>query len=393
MKKIIVLLTFTLSVVSGESQNTSSLITSELELIKQESNLVGFGVAIVNKDSIIYAKGFGYSNKKLQTPYTTTTVQPIASISKTLLGMALMKAQELGLLQLNDAINTYLPFKIYNPKFKDEHITIRQLANHTSSVLDTDFYNRIYVFKDKIPNFYKHIPEDIQQNVKEEIHRFNNNKMMFTARFIKNQYSIVGKWYAPENFSSNSPGTSYKYSNMGANIAAYIIELVSGDSYTDFLQKHILNPLQMDASGWHSKNNPLKNMSTLYWHGYPIPNYEFITYGDGGFMTNIEDFSKFLSTIIKGYNGNQNVIKASSYTKMFEDTSNKHFKKNIFWNIDSEKIGHSGNDPGVITHAYFLRKSNHGIIVFANTSETENDMESVRDIYRTLLKYSNQLQN
>jgi CubicO group peptidase (beta-lactamase class C family) len=306
--------------------------------------------------------------------------------------MALMKAQELGLLQLDDAINTYLPFKIYNPKFKDKHITIRQLANHTSSILDTEFYNRIYVFKDKIPRFYKQLPENIQQNVKEDINRFNNNKMMPAASFIKNQYSIAGTWYAPENFSSNSPGTSYKYSNMGANIAAYIIELVSGVSYTDFLQKHILNPLQMDASGWHSKNNPLKNISTLYWYDYPIPNYEFITYGDGGFMTNIEDFSKFLITVIRGYNGEQNILKTSSYKEIFKDSTDKDFKKNLFWNIDNEKIGHSGNDPGVISHAYFLKKNKHGIIVFVNTSETENDMQAVRDIYRTLLKYTNQLE-
>lgn len=393
MKTLIVLIVFLLIVVSGESQNQNNLITSELEQIKNQSNLVGFGVAIVNKDSIVYAKGFGFSNKELKTPYTTTTVQPIASISKTLLGMALMKAQELGLLQLDDAINTYLPFKIYNPKFKDKHITIRQLASHTSSILDTEFYNRIYVFKDNIPHFYKHLPENIQQNVKEEIHLFNNNKMMPAARFIKDQYNTAGTWYAPENFSSNSPGTSYKYSNMGANIAAYIIELVSGDSYTDFLQKHILNPLQMDASGWHSISNPLKNMSTLYWYGYPIPNYEFITYGDGGFMTNIEDFSKFLSAVIKGYSGESNIIKGSNYANMLKDPSNDAFKKNIFWNIDDEKIGHSGNDPGVISHAYFFKKSNLGYVVFVNTSETENDMQSVRDIYRTLLKYSNQLEN
>ncbi|WNB16759.1 serine hydrolase domain-containing protein [Marivirga arenosa] len=393
MKTLLTLIIFLLISSSGVSQNQSRLITSELEQIYNKSTLVGFGVAILNKDSIVYSKGFGYSNKELEKPYTTNTVQPIASISKTLLGIALMKAQELDLLQLDEAINTYLPFKIYNPRYKTNPITIRQLANHTSSILDSDDYNRIYIFNDSIPQFYKHLPENIQQNVKEDIKRFNNNKMMSASNFIKNQYNTAGIWYTPENFSNNAPGTSYKYSNMGANIAAYIIELVSGASYTDFLQKHILNPLQMNASGWHSKSNPLKNRSTLYWYGYPIPNYEFITYGDGGFMTNIEDFSKFLSAVIKGYCGEQNVIKASSYANMVKDPSNDNFKKNMFWNIDDEKIGHSGNDPGVISHAYFMKKNKRGIIVFANSSETENDMQSVREIYRALLKYSNQFEH
>jgi CubicO group peptidase (beta-lactamase class C family) len=110
MNKFIVLIVFLSIVVSGKSQNIDSLLTRELDQIKNKSNLVGFGVAIVDEHSIAYAKGFGFSNNELKTPYTTTTAQPIALISKTLLGMALMKAQELGLLQLDDAINTYFAF-------------------------------------------------------------------------------------------------------------------------------------------------------------------------------------------------------------------------------------------------------------------------------------------
>ena len=103
-------------------------------------------------------------------------------------------------------------------------------------------------------------------------------------------------------------------------------------------------------------------------------------------------FSKFLSAVIKGYSGEQNVIQASSYEKMLKDPSDDDFKKNMFWTIDHEKIGHSGNDPGVISHAYFMKKNKRGIIVFVNSSETENDMQSVREIYRALLTYSDQLE-
>lgn len=114
-----------------KAQSINDSITIELSRISKKSNLVGFGVAIVNKDSIVYAKGFGYAEKETKTPYTIHTVQPIASISKTLLAVALMKAQEMGKLRLNDPINDYLPFKIYNPNFPNENITIRQLANHS----------------------------------------------------------------------------------------------------------------------------------------------------------------------------------------------------------------------------------------------------------------------
>ena len=387
MRALLSLLCIVMGVYSLQSQQQTDSITQELKRIQESSNLVGFAVAIVNKDSTVYSKGFGYSNKEQQKPYTTKTVQPIASISKTLLGVALMKAQEMGLLDLDDPINDHLPFTIQNPFNPNEPITIRQLANHTSSILDTEHYNKIYIFNDSIPPFYENLPQESKQGVKQEVDIFNNNQMMPASQFIKNQYCTDGKWYTSNSFSNTVPGSTYDYSNMGANIVAFIIAEVSDMGYTKFLQKYILNPIQMDNSGWASKDHPLENASKLYWYGNPIPQYEFITYGDGGFMTNIEDFSQYLMAVMKGYNGESNILKASSYNEMLSQPVSKEFKKNVFWTIDDEKIGHSGNDPGIISHAYFLREGSHGIIVFVNTSEVENDMISVRDIYRTLLKH------
>jgi len=387
MRALLSFLCIVMGVYSLQSQQQTDSITEELKRIQESSNLVGFAVAIVNKDSIVYSKGFGYSNKEQQKPYTTKTVQPIASISKTLLGVALMKAQEMGLLDLDDPINNHLPFTIQNPFYPNEPITIRQLASHTSSILDTEHYEKIYIFNDKIPPFYENLPQKLKQEVQKEVNLLNGNEMMSASQFIKNQYCMDGKLYASNSFSNTIPGSSYKYSNMGANIAAYIIAQASGMEYTDFLQEHILNPLQMDNSGWAFKAHQMENVSTLYWYGYPIPTYEFITYGDGGFMTNIEDFSQYLMAVMKGYNGENNILKASSYKEMLSQPASKEFKKNVFWTIDDEKVGHSGNDPGIISHAYFLREGSHGIIVFVNTSEVENDMISVRDIYRTLLKH------
>jgi CubicO group peptidase (beta-lactamase class C family) len=389
--KNLFLLTIILSIsTSIKAQNVGDSITLKLNEISINSSLVGFAVAIVNKDSIVYAKGFGYANLEAKTPYTINTIQPIASISKTLLGVALMKAQEMGKLNLNDNINDYLPFKIYNPNFPNEKITIQQLANHTSSIIDGNQYDQAYVFKDQIPPFYNNLPDETKQELKEAVDLFNRNEWMPLSDFIENQYSQNGIWYSKENFSTNLPGRTYKYSNMGANIAAYIIDVVSGESYIEFVQKHILDPLQMTKSGWPSKNYQPSNVSTLYWYGYPTPVYEQITYGDAGFMSSITDFSKFLITMIQGYNGEDNILEATSYKVMMKDPMSDDFKKGIFWSIDSEKIGHSGNDPGVISHAYFLRENGNGIIIFVNTSETENAMSEVRDIYRTLLKHIEQ---
>ncbi len=59
--------------------------------------------------------GFGYSDVAEQTPYTIQTQQYIASISKTVIGVALMKAQEMNLLDIDEPINQYLPLEVKNP--------------------------------------------------------------------------------------------------------------------------------------------------------------------------------------------------------------------------------------------------------------------------------------
>ena len=390
MKKMTILVLILAINISIKAQSINDSITIELTKLSKKSSLVGFGVAIVNKDSIIYAKGFGYADKDTKSPYTIQTVQPIASISKTLLAVALMKAQEMGKLHLNDNINDYLPFKIYNPNFPNENITIQQLANHTSSILDGDSYDRTYIFKNKIPSFYNDfVDNELKTEVKTWVEMINENEMIPLGEFIKKQYVEDQIWYNKEqNFSNNYPGSTYKYSNMGANIAAYILEETTGEDYAEFIKKHILEPLQMKNSGWRGKNYDPKNNSTLYWYGYPMPDGDLITYPDGNLMSNVIDYGKFLSTMIRGYEGEDNLLTTESYKEMMKNPVSSDFRKGVFWTVDSDKIGHSGSDLGLLSHAYFLRENGIGIIVFVNTSDTENGMIEVRDIYRTLLKYA-----
>ena len=387
MIKRIALLVALFGITIGYAQINYKTITEELTTLYKRSDLEGFGVAILRKNKIVYSKGFGFSNKENRTPYTAKTVQPIASISKTFIALALMKAHELGKLNLNDDINAYLPFKVFNPNFKNEKITIQQLANHTSSIIDGDHYNDTYVFEKDIPLFYNDLKGDEKIEIKEFVDRANTNKLMSLEDFIRKQYLKGDAYYSADNFLNNKPGTKYKYSNMGANIAALIIEKVTGVAYKEFVKREILEPLKMHNSGWPSKQFSPINVSSLYWYGYLMPEGDLITYPDGNLMTNIEDFSTYFSTVIKGYLGESNLISANSYNKMFHEPKSEITKKAVFWTVDSEKIGHSGSDLGLLTHAYFFKESGDGVVVFANTSDTKNSGINVRDIYRTLLKH------
>jgi CubicO group peptidase (beta-lactamase class C family) len=123
-------------------------LTKNLQSAFEKDAIIGFSVSIIDDKGLIYENGFGYTDIELKNKYTPNTTQNIASISKTLIGISLLKAQEQGKLDLNEPINKYLPFKIINPNYPDKPILIRHLAYHTSSIIDVDeVYSKSYVLK------------------------------------------------------------------------------------------------------------------------------------------------------------------------------------------------------------------------------------------------------
>src|SRR5688572_29798371 len=90
----------------------SDSIDRTIEARMQEAGLVGIGAAVIVNKQIVWAKGYGYSDKQRAVPFTPDTVMNIGSISKTFTGVALMQAVEEGKLSLDADINTYLPFKV-----------------------------------------------------------------------------------------------------------------------------------------------------------------------------------------------------------------------------------------------------------------------------------------
>ena len=360
----------------------------------------GIGVAIVDSSGVLFQQGYGLANIHSNTPYTVNIIQPIASVSKTFIGVALMLAQEKGLLQLDDPINSYLPFKVINPNFPDNVITIRQLATHTSTLRDTEEYmNRSYILAEELDSSVVNF-ENIPQS-------FNPNSTSIAfSEFLKNYLSEDGIWYNKESFTNQKPGQLYEYTNVGATVAAYIIELVSKQSFEEFTSQHILDPLKMNNSGWNyeaidqTKTSQLYNNKTTV-----IPRYSLITYPDGGFLTTISDLSIYLNELIKGYSGSGKLLQKSSYNELFrkqleaenfEDRDPNHpykddYNTGIFIGFSAlENIGHTGGDPGVSSLLFFNAESKIGRILLVNTDiENQEGVNAYYNIYNTLEELGN----
>ncbi|MNK24474.1 Penicillin-binding protein 4* [compost metagenome] len=375
-------------------------LTSALNEIYKEGNFNGFGVAIANEDGVLYSNGIGYANVETKQKYTENTVQPIASVSKTFIGIALMKAQELGKLKLDDPINNYLPFKVVNPNFPNVPITIRHLATHTSSITDTDFYlQKAWVLINDTP-----IDRTFDYPQK-----FNSPSAKIPMETFLKKILVSGEdWYSKEGFLKSKPGAYYEYSNIGATLAALIVEKAAGVPYDIFTDKHILKPLHMNSSGWSLKDIHSAKHSILYESPKRIvPFYTLITYPDGGFITSAADMGKYLSELIKGFSGKGTILTKESYKELFkqqlneknfsdrneQNPYNEEYNTGIFMGFSYKGyIGHTGGDAGVSSMMFFDPKTKTGRFLMINTNfSTKAGNDQFYHIWDILGSYSEQL--
>jgi len=406
---ILVLLTSCNKRASSERKQENKINTSkdsltfELNEIYKQGHINGFSVAIVNSDKVLYENGIGFADIDKKIKYTENTVQNIASISKTLIGIALLKAQEMGKLKLDDPINKYLPYKIKNPYFPAQPITIRHLATHTSSIIDADVYDeQSYILKtdkDSSVTKFSEMPEN-----------FNSpEKKTPITDFLQNVLYKNGKWYSKESFLNKKPGELFEYSNVGATLAASVLEYATGKSYNEFTSIYILKPLGMNSSGWSFNEIDLSKHSKLYKTPTArIPFYSLITYPDGGLITSSQDLSKYLIELIRGYSENGTLLTNESYNDLFatqlddsnfteRDSENPYddeYNSGIFMGFSAKGyIGHTGSDPGVSTLMFFDSKTKIGRILLMNTSLINSEgLNQFFSVWNKLEEYQEKLE-
>ena len=379
------------------NDSISKLLVNDLKQIYSQKHINGFSVAIVNQNGSLFEKGFGYSNRKENKKYTANTIQNIASISKTFIGITLMKAQELGYLNLDDPINDFLPFKVINPYFPNTPITIRQLATHTSSIRDPSRYEKNgYILKEENNGEAK-----VNRNFR------SPNEMMTQSVFLKNILNKKGKWYKKNNFLKNNPGEIFEYSNIAAGLAALVLENAMGEPFNVLTKRYIFEPLGMSNTGWSFDEVDFSKHSILYSNiETELAFYQLITYPDGGLITSSSDLGKYLSELISGYSGSGRILKVENYDELFnsnlndenhkernDNAYNDEYNMGIFMGSSAQgQIGHTGGDPGVTTLMFFNAKTKIGKILLVNTDVNKDGINELRAIWKKLDEFESKFE-
>lgn len=373
------------------NQVEKNALTMELDSIQENGLINGFAVAMVNQNGVLYEKGFGFSNRETKEKYTENTIQHIASVSKTLIGISLMKAKEMGKLNLDDPIQNYLPFKVTNPNYPNEIITIRHLATHTSGIKDSDQYmNRAWILTDNqdLTNISTDYPE-------QQLNPFELNIPM--EKYLKGYLEMNGAYYENGNYINYKPGERFQYSNIGATLCALVIEKATGQSFDSYTKEHILQPLGMNSTGWSLKDVDIKKHSRLYRNDNSVlPFYTAITYPDGMLISSSSDMAKYLAELVKGYSGNGTLLKKESYEEFYtEQLKEQNFEsRNADHPYDGDYspaifigysalgyVGHSGGDAGVGTWMYFDKEKKTGRYIVINTDMGNDERAKELEYY------------
>lgn len=303
------------------------------------------GVTLVaSGDEIILLKAYGLAQVNEQEEMTVDHQFQIASVSKSFVAVSILQLVEAGKLTLDQTIDKYFP-----DMPNAELITIHQLLTHTSGLYSGD----------DLTNY--------------------------------SQVTTVDEIIAPAFKSSNlyyeEPGTYSIYSNLGYDVLGAIIEQVSGQTYADYIEEHVLIPAGMTQSGLNMEGLVLENMATAY-NGNISEGYEAkvlhpsFGYSSGGLHSTAMDLYKYDRALHSNL-----LISQESYDLMTQESSKVGTKSYGYgWYVNTgveETVSHPGNLIG--WHSMLLRHQEDKVTVILLTNHDENDMFMAYNLARLVL--------
>jgi CubicO group peptidase (beta-lactamase class C family) len=249
----------------------------------QREHLAGVSVAIVGREGVLMAKGYGISALDPRTPMTADTLCRIGSISKTVVWIALMQLVEQGRIKLSDPINRYLPKSLQVPdEGFSQPIELWHLMSHTAG------------FEQSVLGHM--LVDDPRRELPLET---------YLAR------------YRPHRVLP--PGEIAVYSNYGAALAGVIVSQVSGLPWEEYAERRVLRPLGMrlatfrdalpaELAATHHLPKPMDGAAAaMLSRGFRWRNdrmeeapAEFITHyaPAGGLMANANDMSSYMRALL-----------------------------------------------------------------------------------------------
>jgi CubicO group peptidase (beta-lactamase class C family) len=341
-----------LAIASGTASKPPRKVTSYTTIddyVKEQCRrlkIPGASMAIIAGNKIVHYYGYGQTRPGGEPPSPQTPFF-IGSLTKSFTALAVVQLIEAGKIELDAPVQRYLPwFRVSDPR-ASASMTVRHLLNQTSG-LSTGAGSIILTDLDDSPGA-------------------NERQIRSLSRLKLN----------------NPVGVKCEYSNLNYNILGLIVEIVSGETYAKYINKHILNPLEMTHS-YTSKEDAKQNglaMGYRHWFSLPFPASNLqIPQGSlpsGQLISSAEDMAHYLIAHLNGgHYGEVQILSAEGIEEMHRGAvdfimmgvSSGRYGMGWF-DIDlgqTKTYSHSGNVPDFSAFMALLPEQGKGVILLFN---------------------------
>jgi CubicO group peptidase (beta-lactamase class C family) len=308
-------------------------------------NIPGVSLAIVEGDKITHLRGFGRARPGGEAP-TPQTPFAVASLTKSFTALAVMQLVEAGKIELDAPVQRYLPWFRVADSSASAQMTVRCLLNQTSG-----------------------LPTSVGEIV--------------LADFDNRPGAAERQARALSTLELTRPvGSAFEYSNSNYQLLGLIIEVASGESYADYVQKHILTPLEMRhtyTAPAKAKKNGLA-VGHRYWFAMPFaaPNMPIPlgALSGGGLISTSEDVAHWLIAHLNGGRyGNGHILSSAGIDQLHRGavefsifgTSMQYGMGWFASNIGETKlVWHSGTLPHFGAFMALLPEQKKGVVLLFN---------------------------
>lgn len=324
-------------------------------------------VSISNSNQLLFQKGYGYSDLERQMrfdPHRTTV--HVASVAKMITAVATMKLVQDGRLNLDNPIDSYLKCLPIENRYSQK-ILVKHLLTHSAGFDDNGIHSESIRARDLIP---------------------------LQAYLESNLPPVV--W---------SPGEFYNYSNYGFSLLAYLVQVISEESFNDFVLSQVLTPVGMNRSGFSNQKELLQNLMTRYrwtelkdgtgWKLEEVGVKFSNRIGSSGFKTTASDMSSFGQMFLKALSNDSSQI--LSFLTVKEMLTPKFTYDSLFdvsaglgWRI--EKMGknfvytHYGDDVGIESSLILIPSEDLTVFVDLNNSDGATVRKAVNQTIRKFFR-------
>jgi len=220
---------------------TGQTLQQQLQGVASANGLVGMSVVAVCEGAITDVVHTGLADIGRNVAVNDSTAYRIASISKLVTAIAVMRLHEQSTFGLDDDVSTALGFTFRNPAFPNTPITYRMVLSHRSSLQDGSGYSPF------LTATYSSTPPPA----------------------ISELVTSGGNWYTADMWRTESPGSYFAYSNVNFGILGTLIEALSGQRFDQYMRQEVLAPLGIGGSYNVQDLSAIGQLAALYRNSVP----------------------------------------------------------------------------------------------------------------------------